>query len=120
MRIMKPIIKQLVKDIRDYIMREMLEFILKQLTQLALQMQAMVIKEKYQAYLDVLKQLLSWFNRGVGIYKGISSFLRKLLERLKKKKYKNDIDLPTVLDDITYADILDEIGIEEEPIINNC
>lgn len=120
MRIMKPIIKQLVKDIRDYIMREMLEFILKQLTQLALQMQAMVIKEKYQAYLDILKQLLSCFNMGVGIYKGVSSFLRKLIERLKRKKYKNDIDLPTVLDDITYADILDEIGIEEEPIINNC
>ena len=64
--------------------------------------------------------LLSWFNIGVTVYKGVSSFLRKLLNKLKKKKYKNDVDLPTVLDDITYADILEEIGIEREPIINNC
>lgn len=120
MRMMKPIIKKLIKDIRDYIMREMLEFILKTLADLALSMQVMVVKEKNQAYLDVLQMLLSWFNIGVTVYKGVSSFLRKLLNKLKKKKYKNDVDLPTVLDDITYADILEEIGIEQEPIINNC
>ena len=83
-------------------------------------MQVMMVKEKNQAYMDVLKLLLSWFNTGIMVYKGISSFLRGLLSRLKKKKYKNDVDLPTVLDDITYADILEEIGIEQEPIINNC
>jgi hypothetical protein len=117
LRMMKPIIKKLIREIRDYIMRILLEYILKHLTQLALNVQAMVVKERYQAYISVLRQLLSTFRSGLFAVSGISSLLRRLLNKFKKKA---DVDLPTILDDITYADILEAIAEEEAPIINNC
>lgn len=135
MSAMQNIIKSLVREVRDMIMEKVLDYIIKTLTPIALQIQALIVSEQLQAYLQIIKLLLAWFNKGMQVANGLGSALSSILSSFKSRfgdsfdgiddvnsAYSGlaNMDLPTVLDDIQYADIdLNDIS-ESTPIIENC
>ena len=135
MSAMQNIVKSLVREVRDMIMEKILDYIIKTLTPIALQIQALIVSEQLQAYLQIIKLLLSWFNKGMQVANGLGSALSSMLSSFKSRfgdsfdgiddvnsAYSGlaNMDLPTVLDDIQYADIdLNDIS-ESTPIIENC
>lgn len=123
MRILKNVIKALVREVRDLIIKKMLDNILKYLTPMALQLQTRVSSEQYSAYMAIIKLLLSWFNKGVEVVSRLSSILSSILSRNKHRYEYGDIteiDLPSILDEFTYADIYPNDTKDNEPINNNC
>ena len=123
MSAMKGLVKGLIREIRDLIMQKLLDYIIGYLTPMAVQMKAEIGKEQMAAYMALIRLLFSWFNSGKSTANNLSGILKALFKRLRKKKKYNtetEIDLPTVLDEITYADIFDTDGTVDAPIINNC
>ena len=127
MRLLKNVVKALVREVRDLIIKKLLDYILKYLTPLALQLQAKIFSEQFAAYMAIIKLLLSWFNKGVEVVSRLSSILSSILSKFKKKLGNNseygditEIDLPSILDDFTYADIYPIDNKDNEPVNNNC
>ena len=74
-------------------------------------------------YKDMINLLTMWYKYSKATVNNLSGILKALFKRLKKhKKYneKTEFDLPTVLDEITYADIFDTDDAIDAPIINDC
>ena len=129
MRLLKNVIKSLVKEVRDLIMKKLLDYILQYLTPLALQLQAKILSEQFAAYMAIIKLLLSWFNKGVEVVSRLSSILSSILSRFKDSEklgsaYEygdiTEIDLPSIIDNFTYADIYPSDIKDKEPVNNNC
>lgn len=121
-KILKNIVKALVKEIRDLIMKKLLDYILNYLTPLALELKAKIQSEQFAAYMAIMRLLLAWFNKGVEVVTRLSAILSALF---RKRKHGSDmdmteIDLPSVLDEFTYADIYPSDIKDKQPINNNC
>ena len=117
------VIKGLIKEIRDLYMQKLLDYILKYLTPMAAEMKAEQSKEQLDNYKDIINLLTMWYKYSKATVNNLSGILKALFKRLKKhKKYneKTEFDLPTVLDEITYADIFDTDDAIDAPIINDC
>ena len=123
-RILKDIVKSLVKEVRDLIMKKLLDYILQYLTPLALQLQAKIESEQLAAYMAIIKLLLAWFNKGVEVVSRLSAILSAILSKYKNRSGSDmdltEVDLPSVLDEFTYADIYPSDVKDKEPIKNNC
>ena len=124
MRLVKNLVKALVKEARDLIMKKLLDYILEYLTPMALQLQAKIQSEQFAAYMAIIKLLLAWFNKGVQTVTRLNAILNAILSKFKKRRGDSEddteIDLPSVLDDVTYADIYPSDIKDNEPIINSC
>jgi len=127
MRLLKNVVKSLVREVRDLIIKKLLDYIIQYLTPLALQLQAKILSEQFAAYMAIIKLLLSWFNKGVEVVTRVSSILSSVLSKFKKRLGSNseygditEIDLPSVLDDFTYADIYPSDVKDKEPVNNDC
>ena len=123
-KILKNIVKSLVKEIRDLIMKKLLDYILNYLSPLALELKAKIQREQFAAYMAIMRLLLAWFNKGVEVVMRLSSILSALFSRNKYRTGSNmdntEIDLPTILDNFTYADIYPNDIKDKQPINNNC
>lgn len=120
MQIMNNVVKSLIREVRDLIMQKLLDYIIKYLTPLALQLQAKITSEQFAAYMAIIKLLTAYFNKGVEVVTRASSILSAILSRFKKKHNKDtEIDLPSILDDINYADIY-PTEKDNEPKLNDC
>ena len=127
MRLLKNVVKAVVREVRDLIIKKLLDYIIQYLTPLALQLQAKVQSEQFAAYMAIIKLLLSYFNKGVEVVSRLSSILSSILSKFKNKLGNNseygditEIDLPSILDDFNYADIYPIDKKDNEPINNNC
>ena len=118
------LIKPILLEVKDMIVQEILDFIISKLTELITALYAEIAKEKLSAYLALLKLLLGWFAKGVQYVNGgmaLSSFFKKYFKSKFGSNGDSDIELPSILDDVTYADIYaDEINAGETPIFSNC
>ena len=118
------LIKPILLEIKDMIVQEILDFIISKLTELITALYAEIAKEKLSAYLALLKLLLGWFAKGVQYVNGgmaLASFFKKYFKEKFGSNGDGDIELPSILDDVTYADIYaDEINTGETPIFSNC
>ena len=130
MKLMKGVIKSMISEIKDMIMQKIMDYILEQLMPLALKLQAAILSEQTAAYLAVLRLYLAWFNKGVSTANRLSAVLSALFSKFKRGGYNINgitnadgslnIDLPTVLDDVNYADIYTTELSEMTPIIKDC
>ena len=124
MRILKNVVKALVKEVRDLIMKKLLDYILEYLTPLALQLQGKILSEQFAAYMAIIKLLLGYYNKGVATIGSLSSILSSLADRFNTINSKDiangNVDLATILDDVTYADIYPTDRKDNEPILNRC
>ena len=123
LRLMNNLIKSVVREVRELIIQKLMDYIIEHLTPMALQLQARVASEQFAAYMAIMKLLLADFNMGVVTISRINSILSSMLSKYRKKSKSGDytkIDLPSVLDDVTYADIYKSDEKENEPIINDC
>ena len=117
----KNIITGLIKEIRDLIMKKMLDYIIEFLKPMILEIQAFVISEQFSAYMAIIRLLLGWFNKGLITATRLSSILSSMMSKFKTDNYGDgNYEIPSIIDDINYADIyLNDIK-EQEPLINNC
>ena len=117
----KNIITGLIKEIRDLIMKKMLDYIIEFLKPMILEIQAFVISEQFSAYMAIIRLLIGWFNKGLITATRLSSVLSSMMSKFKTDNYGDgNYEIPSIIDDINYADIyLNDIK-EQEPLINNC
>ena len=121
LRMVKNLITSMIKEIRDLIVKKLLDYILQYLTPLALQIKAKIQSEQFAAYMAIIRLLLSWYNKGLITAMRLSAILSALFSKRKDYDFDNtDIDLPSVLDDVNYADIFASDIKDKEPIINKC
>lgn len=127
LRITKNVVKSVVREVRDLIMQKILDYIVRTLTPLALQIQVKIASEQFAAYMAIIRMLLSWLNKGAEVAGRASSILSSVMDRFNSATDINgqpidfsDIDLASVIDDVNYADIYPSDIKDKEPIINNC
>jgi hypothetical protein len=129
MRLLKNLVKSLVREVRDLIIKKLLDYILEYLTPLALQLQAKVLSEQFAAYMAIIRLLLSWFGKGVETAGRLNSVISSLISKFKDSDLLGsaygygditEIDLPSILDDVNYADIYPSDIKDNEPVNNNC
>lgn len=119
MKAMGSVVKSIVREIRDLIMQKLLDYICEFLAPLVVRLQARMASEQFEHYMSLIKLLINYYGHGVITTARLSSILSSLFSKVKKSS-KNNIDLPSVLDDITYADIIDTNPPEAQPIIGKC
>ena len=75
----------------------------------------------------IIKLLLSSFNKGVETVSRVSSVISSMNSIIKDRlgdvgKYGDitEIDLPSILDNVNYADIYPSENKDKEPTLNNC
>ena len=122
MAMAKNVVTGLIKEVRDLIMQKLLDYIVKFLTPMVLQIQALIASEQFAAYMAIIKLLLAWFNKGVITLSRLNAILSSILSKFKNGNYDDEgenYDLASILDDVNYADIY-ETTVEKEPIINDC
>ena len=122
---MKGLVIGVVKELRDLILKKMLDYVLDYLGPIAAQIAFRIEKETYSVYKDILAQLLSMLRVGKEYSNRLNSVLQSLLSKYgdKNKGKGTDYDLPTVLDNVNYADITGSTTTEDNtdsPINNNC
>ena len=129
MRILKNVIKSLVKEVRDLIIKKLLDYIIQYLTPLALQLQAKIFSEQFAAYMAIIKLLLAWFNKGVEVVSRLNATISSMLSKFKDSdglgnNYEyGDItgaDLPSILNTFTYGETNPIDEKDKEPINKNC
>lgn len=120
LRILENVIKALIREVRDLIMQKLLDYILEELTPMSLQIQERVASEQFDAYMAIIKLLLRWFNKGVQRVSRLNSIINSMASRYNKNGENSEIDLASIINDITYADIYPDDIKDKEPIINNC
>ena len=119
----KNIITSLIKELRDLIMQKILDYIIEFLTPMILELQAFIASEQFAAYLAIIKLLLGWFNKGLITATRLNAVLNSILSKFKSGNYNEegmDYEIPSIIDDINYADIYASDLPQSEPIINNC
>lgn len=110
----------IIKELRDLIVKKLLDYVLDYLSPMALEVGAKLEVEQYQNYIDLIKSLLA-------LFKGISRTISRINSILSSmssafNNANGNYDLPTVLDNVNYADII-ESAIENnnnDTPINNC
>ena len=122
---MKGLVVGIVKELRDLILKKLLDYILDYLGPLAAQLAFKVDKEQYSVYQDILSELLAMLRKGKEYSNRLNSVLQALLSKYGDKNNGNgtDYDLPTVLDNVDYADIIGSSTTEnntDKPVSNNC
>ena len=121
LNLMKNIITALIKELRDLILHKILSYIMTFLTQMQAEFMAAIQSEQMQAYMAIIKLLMGYVSKGMSVAGRLSSIYDALYSRFKDKDYWDDnFEIPTVLDDIFYADIYDTGNKDKAPIINNC
>ena len=122
---MKGLVVAIVKELRDMIIQKLMDYLLDYLGPLAKELLVREAKEKYAVYTDILNQLLGYLKVAKGAYNtvlGVINELKNKYSLLSDKKYTN-YDLPTVLDNVDYADIMknnSDTDNTNSPITNNC
>ena len=117
----KNLITSLIKELRDLIMQKILDYIIEFLTPMILELQAFIASEQFAAYLAIIKLLLGWFNKGLITATRLNAILSSILSKFKSGNYDDEnYEIPSILDDINYADIYASDLPQSEPIINNC
>lgn len=119
MSAMKGVIKSAVREIRDMMIQKLLDYVLEFLSPVALQLQASIASEQFQHYMDLIRLLMRCYNMGLVKAGRLSSVLSSFIS-LFKKRHGDNIDLPSVIDNITYADIYGGDAKDMEPIIGKC
>ena len=78
--------------------------------------------EQYTVYQNILKDLLNLFRTGKMVYNQVSSELSSFFAQFKNNSAGSNYDLPTVLDNVDYADIIKTNNNDtEKPASNsNC
>ena len=122
---MKGLVVGIVKELRDLILKKLLDYILDYLGPLAAQLTFKVEKEQYSVYQDILSELLAMLRKGKEYSNRLNSVLQALLSKYgdKNNGKGTDYDLPTVLDNVDYADIIGSSTSEnntDKPVSNNC
>lgn len=122
---MKGLVVGIVKELRDLILKKLLDYILDYLGPLAAQLAFKVEKEQYSVYQDILSELLAMLRKGKEYSNRLNSVLQALLSKYgdKNNGKGTDYDLPTVLDNVDYADIIGSSTSEnntDKPASNNC
>ena len=110
----------IIKELRDLIVKKLLDYILDYLTPMALEVGAKLEVEQYQNYIGLIKSLLALFKGMSRTISRINSILSSMSSAFKNAN--GNYDLPTVLDNVNYADII-ESAIENnnnDTPINNC
>ncbi len=127
MKILKNVITAVVREVRDLIIKKLLDYILEYLTPLALQIQEKILSEQFADYMAIIKLLLSALNKGVETVSRVSSVISSMNSIIKDRleaesKYGDitEIDLPSILDNVDYADIYPSENKDKEPTLNNC
>ena len=106
-------------------MKKLLDYILDYLGPLSAQLSFRIAKEKNSVYQDILSELLAVLRKDEEYSNRLNSVLQPLLSkhREKNKGKGTDYDLPTVLDNVDYADIIGSPTTEyntDKPVSNNC
>lgn len=122
---MKGLVVGIVKELRDLILKKLLDYILDYLGPLAAQLSFKVEKEKFSVYQNILSELLAVLRKGKEYSNRLNSVLQALLSKYgdKNKGKGTDYDLPTVLDNVDYADIIGSPTSEyntDKPVSNKC
>lgn len=122
---MKGLIIGVVKELRDLILKKLLDYVLEYLGPLAAELNVKVAKETFAVYQNILSQLLFMLRRGKEHSDRLNSVLQALLSKYGENNggRGNDYDLPTVLDNVDYADILGSPTTKDntdKPVNNNC
>ena len=121
----KGLIVGIVKEVRDLIIQKLTDFLLDYLGPLAKELLEREVKERMAVYMEILQQLLGYFNTAKmysNMPKGILGELLAKYSAFKGKSYSN-YDLPTILDNVDYADIIGNNGDatdNDTPSTNNC
>lgn len=119
---MKGVIRAVIKEIKELIMKKILDYILDYLGPLAAELLAKYSAEQFAVYQAILKDLLNLFRTGKMLYNQINSALSSFFAQFKSKSSGTDYDLPTVLDNVDYADIIktNDNDTEKPVSSNNC
>jgi len=127
MKILKNVITAVVREVRDLIVKKLVDYILEYLTPIALEIHAKILSEQFADYMAIIKLLLSSFNKGVETVSRVSSVISSMNSIIKDRlgdvgKYGDitEIDLPSILDNVNYADIYPSENKDKEPTLNNC
>ena len=121
MGVCKNIVTSLIKEVRDLIMQKMLDYIMKFLMPMILEIQAYVLSEQFAAYMAIIKLLLSYYNAGVISLGRLNAILSSLMSKFKNSKYDSqDYEIPSIFDDINYSDVFGDMQKQNGPILNNC
>lgn len=127
MKILKNVITAVVREVRDLIVKKLVDYILEYLTPIALQIHEKILSEQFADYMAIIKLLLSSFNKGVETVSRVSSVISSMNSIIKDRlgdvgKYGDitEIDLPSILDNVNYADIYPSENKDKEPTLNNC
>jgi hypothetical protein len=121
MNLCKNIVTSLIKEVRDLIMQKMLDYIMKFIIPMVLKIQAYILSEQFAAYMAIIKLLLSYYNAGLMTLDRINAVLSSLMSKFKDLNYSSlDYEIPSVLDDINYTKIIENISKDKGPSLNNC
>lgn len=105
----KSIIKSVINQIKDLIIQKLTEFVLEKIALTAVEFNTKVVKDQYVVYTSILKNLknmLSLAKTRITKYGDVLSKLKaKYKDLLSSTSASDNYDLPTIIDDITYADI---------------
>lgn len=112
---MKGVVVGLVREIRDLVLQKLLDYLLSLLMPIVAELAAKIELEQYQSYMALLRSLLSLISDTASIGMEITSTIKTILNKYGAHNSKrSDIDLPTVLDNVTYADITPEDAANNE------
>jgi len=117
----KNIITGLIKELKDLIMQKLLDYIMSVLSQIILEIQKFIASEQIAAYMAVIRLLMAWFNKGVITLSRLNAILSSILSKFKDGNYDDEnFEIPSILDNVNYADIYKTDVNIDTPIINNC
>lgn len=118
---MKGLVKAIVKEIMDLILKKMLDWVLDYIGPIVSQLAIEETKEQVSVYLDILKELLNIFRTAKSYVPRVNSAVQQLINKFSDKNNGTglDYDLPTVLDNVNYADIIKTISDNDTPATNN-
>lgn len=118
---MESLIVNIVKEIEDLVVKQLLDYVLEYLSGITTELNLRIAKEAFSVFQLILSDLLLKFNQGKQYVNRLNSVLQGLLSKfgdLNNGKGK-DYDLPTILDNVDYADII-KLGNGDKPANNNC
>lgn len=122
---MKGVVVGIVKEIRDLIIKKILDYVLDSVGKLAVELKVEVEKEQISVYQNILSQLLALLNVGKSYYTQLNSVLEGLKSKFSGSEYYNngngyDYDLPTIIDNVGYADIITNNNTDKPVSTDNC
>lgn len=102
----KGLIIGIIKELRDLIVKKLLDYVLDYLTPMAAEIGVKLETEQYQNYISLVKSLLAMFSSASRSIQRIDSVLSSMLSSFGNTN--GNYDLPTVLDNVNYADIIEQ------------